>query len=144
MTSIGARARQINSESGYFIALSSCCGVIFTTPLGVVAPWADGNPASTTGSLGLYSTVVSTVNRTGTLYKDMGKTVISSGSFFRKVQLVVPQGASAQGAAFAGLTSTFGVAGVATGSGVPDFYTGYIRLGFDGQGPPAPVAQFGR
>ena len=61
----------------------------------------------------------------------------------RKIQMVVPQGTGA-GSVVAGATSTFGVAGVATGTGVPDFYTGYIKLGFDGQGLPAPVAQFGR
>ena len=70
---------------------------------------------------------------------------MSSGTYFRKIQMVVPQGANTGPAGVgAGTTSTFGVGGVGTNSGVPDFYTGYIKLGFEGQGAPAPVAVFGR
>jgi hypothetical protein len=137
MTSLQTGMRQISADSGYFISISSCAGVIFTTPLGDNAPWA-----STSAIAGL-SSVVSSVHRAGTIFRDMGKSVISSGGYFRKVQLVVPQQAVA-GLVSTGTASTFGVAG--TGGAVNgDFFTGYIRLGFDGlQGPPAPVAQFGR
>jgi len=147
MTSIGARTRQANADGGYYIAISSCANVIFSSPLGSVAPWADASVGSTSGALGLYSTAVSTVNRAGTLFRDMGKTVVSSGAFFRKVQLVVPQAAAAAGQVGTGSAngSTFGVGGpLGAGTGVPDFYTGYIKLGFEGQGPNAPVASFGR
>lgn len=138
MTSVASRTRQISNDTGYFISISSCAGVIFTNPLGDVAPWAATAP------LVGFSSVVSTVNRAGTLYKDMGKTIVSSGAFFRKIQLVVPQGAGTAAGVGAGTTSTFGVGGGASGSGVPDFYTGYVRLGFEGQGVPAPLAVFGR
>ena len=148
MTSIGARARQISSESGYFIAVASCQNVIFSSPLGDVAPWASTATSTTAGTpAGTLSTAVGNVGRAGTLFKDMGKTVVSSGSFFRKVQLVVPQGAGAANQVGTGATSasTFGVGGpLGAGTGVPDFFTGYIKLGFEGQGLPAPVAQFGR
>ena len=138
MTSVSSRTRQVSNDTGYFIAISSCVGVIFTNPLGDVVPWAATAP------LVGFSSVVSTVNRAGTLYKDMGKTLVSSGAFFRKIQLVVPQGAGTNAAVGAGTTSTFGVGGVSSASGVPDFYTGYVRLGFDGQGANAPLAAFGR
>lgn len=140
MTSVVSRTRQVSNDTGYFISISSCVNVIFTSPLGDVAPWASTGTAGTTG----LSTAVSTVNRAGILYRDMGKTVVSSGAFFRKVQLVVPQGATTVTQVGAGTTSTFGVGGGATGSGIPDFYTGYVRLGFDGQGASAPLAVFGR
>ena len=142
MTSVVSRTRQVSNDTGYFISISSCVNVIFTSPLGAIAGWAS------TGSLGAadgyLSTAVSTVNRAGILYRDMGKTVVSSGAFFRKVQLVVPQGATTATQVGAGTTSTFGVGGAASGTGVPDFYTGYVRLGFDGQGANAPLAVFGR
>jgi hypothetical protein len=143
MTSIGARARQINSDSGYFIAVGSLGNQIFSTPdnSSVVAPWASTGVSRAAGDT--YSTAINRASTVGALFKDMGKTVVSSGTYFRKIQMVVPQGTGA-GSVVAGATSTFGVAGVATGTGVPDFYTGYIKLGFDGQGLPAPVAQFGR
>ena len=139
MTSVASRTRQVSNDTGYFISISSCVNLIFTSPLGDVAPWASTATAGTTG----LSTAVSTVNRAGVLYKDMGKTLVSSGASFRKIQLVVPQGANAVTQVGAGSTSTFGVGGGATGTGVPDFYTGYVRLGFDGQGAPAPLAAFG-
>jgi hypothetical protein len=142
MTSLQTGLRQISQDSGYFITVSSCVNVIFNTPLGAISGWAS------TGLLGAadgyLSTAVSTVNRTGTLLKDMGKTIISSGGYFRKVQLVVPQGANAAGQVGAGSLSTFGVGGPAGLSTASDFFTGYIKLGFEGQGPNAPVAQFGR
>ena len=142
MTSVTSRTRQVSNDTGYFISISSCVNVIFTAPGGVVAPWAS--TVATPGADGYLSTAVSTVNRAGILYRDMGKTVVSSGAFFRKVQLVVPQGATTATQVGAGSTSTFGVGGAATGSGAPDFYTGYVKLGFEGQGPNAPLADFGR
>jgi len=136
MTSLQTNVRQISNDSGYFITISSCAGVIFTTPLGENPPWAS------TSAIAGFSSVVSSVNRAGTLFRDMGKTVISSGGYFRKVQLVVPQQAAA-GFVSTGTASTFGVAG-SGGAVNGDFFTGYIKLGFEGQGPNAPVAQFGR
>ena len=141
MTSVASRTRQISNDTGYFISISSCVNVIFTTPQGVVAPWASTGTGATYGEL---SSVVSTVNRAGIIYRDMGKTVVSSGAFFRKIQLVVPQGANTATQVGAGSTSTFGVGGSAAVSSIPDFYTGYVRLGFDGQGTPAPLVAFGR
>ncbi len=145
MTSLQTGMRQISADSGYYIAVSSCVNVIFATPLGDVASWASTATAGSALS-GALSTAVSTVNRPGTLFKDMGKTIISSGGYYRKVQLVVPQAASAAGQVGTGALngSTFGVGGFSGVSGQPDFFTGYIKLGFDGQGPNAPVAQFGR
>jgi len=136
MTSLQTGLRQISADSGYFISISSCAGVIFTTPLGDNAPWAS------TSALAGLSSVVSSVHRAGTIFRDMGKTVISSGGYFRKVQLVVPQQA-AIGLVSTGTASTFGVAGTG-GATNGDFFTGYIKLGFEGQGPNAPVAQYGR
>jgi hypothetical protein len=71
----------------------------------------------------------------GAILKDMGKTVVSSLRTFRKVQLVRTNAASTR--------STFGVGGSAATTG-EDYYSGYIELGFEGNGTPAPVAHFGR
>jgi hypothetical protein len=85
-----------------------------------------GNLLSSISSVGL-----------GGLLKDMGKTLVSSGRVFRKIQLVASRAANG---------STFGVAGDAT-SPNQDYFTGYIELGLGelgGNGNPAPVAAFGR
>lgn len=83
---------------------------------------------------------VSTIASAGALLRDIGKSVVSSNRYFRKVQLVVRNGGAAPNAG----ASTFGVAGTATGL-VPnsDYLTGYIELGLEGGGTPAPVVQFG-
>jgi hypothetical protein len=145
MTSLQTGVRQISNNSGYYIAVSSCVNLIFATPLGDVASWANTATAGTAQG-GAMSTAVSTVNRQGTLFRDMGKSIISSGGYYRKVQLVVPQAAAAAGQVGTGSAngSTFGVGGYSGVSGQLDFFTGYIKLGFDGVGPNAPVAQFGR
>jgi len=139
MTSIGNYKRQVSNDSAHFITTASLIDKIFTSPLGSPAPWAStGSVTATAGSA-----YVSTVSSAGALLRDMGKTVVSSGAYFRKVQLVVPQGPVASQAR-AGLTSTFGVAGPAPSGGViPDYLTGYIQLGFEGGGIPAPVAKYG-
>jgi len=63
----------------------------------------------------------------------MGKTVVSSGRTFRKVQYVTST------------VSTFGVGGRQGTNPVEDYLTGYIELGFDGNtGVPAPFACYGR
>ena len=149
MSSVPSRTRQVSNDTGYFIALASVANQIYSTPdtSSVVAPWASTALSSVNfGSLGTgaLSTVINRTQTVGTLYKDMGKTVVSSGVHFRKIQLVLPQGTLPAALANAGTTSTFGVGGSASLSGMPDFLTGYVRLGFDGQSTPAPLAVFGR
>jgi hypothetical protein len=63
--------------------------------------------------------------------RDMGKTYVSTGRVFRKVQLIVPNA-----------PSTFGVEGnQANTAPNADYLTGYIELGWEGAGFPAPVAR---
>ena len=83
---------------------------------------------------------VSSIVAAGGLLKDIGKSVVSSNRYFRKVQLVVRNG----GAPVSTGASTFGVAGTNNGA-LPnsDYLTGYIELGLEGGGIPAPVVQFG-
>jgi hypothetical protein len=149
MSSVSGRVRQVSNDTGYFISLASVANQIYATPdtSSVVAPWASTALSNANfGSLGTgaLSTVIFRASTVGTLFKDMGKSVISSGTHFRKIQLVLPQGTLPAVLANAGTTSTFGVGGSASLSGMPDFLTGYVRLGFEGQGTPAPLASFGR
>jgi len=141
MTSLQTSLRQNGPQ--YFMPMSSLVGVIYAynptanTLQFSCAPWADGVlPAANTGTRapGRY---LSSINAAGSgLLKDIGKTVVSAGRTFRKIQLVVRP---------VGTTSTNGVEGNALATNPnADYLTGYIEFGFEGTGSPAPVVQYGR
>ena len=179
MTSLLTGSKQSNNDLGYFMPVSSLQGIVYAINYGsgsgasylqsgFNAPgtatvqqawWAlPGGPNAPTvnGSTTPYSKgnpYLSSINGPGAgLLKDMGKTVVSAGRTFRKVQLVVNVNNSSE-SNFESL-STNGVAGVNTyqqagfsgniANGVQDFLTGYIELGFEGTGPSAPVVPYGR
>jgi len=173
MTSLLSGVKQNATDMGYFMPISSLQGIVYSINYGTGSggSFAQGgfNVAGTGtvqqaywGLLGAqpvnsvtgpYLTngnpYLSSINQAGAgLLKDMGKTVVSAGRTFRKVQLVV-NNSNKFGANYA--LSTNGVAGVNTyqaagntGSAVQDFLTGYIELGFEGTGPSAPVVPYGR
>ena len=137
MTSLLASSRQVSADTGYYIPLASLVGKVYSynTTLNAVstaAEWASLFSASATvpaGSVKRFASSISTI-AAGVL-RDMGKTVVSSGRTFRKVQLVVSTGSN-------------GVNGAVGTAPLEDFLTGYIELGFDGNGPITPVAAYGR
>lgn len=140
MTSIPAFIKQIPTDARNFVAVSSLFypgGVnALNTTTGVLttATWAlnpipgtSGNP----GNISLGNVGQSSLNVGGKL-RDLGKTYVSSGRVFRKVQAIVPNTQAA---------STFGVGGQTATTPNQDYYTGYIELGWEGAGTPAPVAR---
>ncbi len=132
MTSIGRNPAQISRATGYYMPLASLSSVIYTEP----AQNANG----TTGNFvragwptsSIASSLVAGASGFPGLLKDMGKTLVSAQRTFRKVQLVVST------------TSSFGVNGVAGVAPDAGYLTGYIELGYEGYGSPAPVASVGR
>ena len=146
MTSVfnGATKTNVN-DIGFYINVGSLYGQInyLNTVNGALtlstANWASCGPNSPGATLGnvLMSTTTGGVSLTtsgGAILKDLGKTVVSSLRTFRKVQVVIPSNST---------LSTFGVGGRQTGVG-EDYLSGYIELGFEGNGTPAPVAHYGR
>jgi len=124
MTSATSHIKQNLNDVGFYIPVADIRTKVLNlsgTSLST-AVWANSGPTSS---------LISTAG--GALLKDMGKTFISSSRVFRKIQLV------RSGAAFA---SSFGVAGVPTVG--EEYLSGYIEMGFEGGGSPAPVAHFGR
>lgn len=133
MTSIPAYLKQIPSDSRNFVPVSSLAyagginALNATTGVLTTASWSG------IGTAGSGSRYTSSINGPGAgKLRDMGKTYVSSGRVFRKVQLVV---ANTQ------VTSTFGVQGNSPTTPVEDYLTGYIELGWEGAGVPAPVAR---
>jgi len=167
MTSLLTGVKQTSPDLGYFMPVSSLQGIVYAITYGSGAGgsyqqggfnfagtatvqqafWALQGSATVNGVASPYATTsgnpyLSSINGAGAgLLKDMGKTVISAGRTFRKVQLVV--NASRSGGTNYAL-STNGVAGQINTTPVQDFLTGYIELGFDGTGPSAPVVPYGR
>jgi hypothetical protein len=143
MTSLfNSGLRQVDTNSGYFLPLSSLVGQVQqvnpTTGAITVASWATASSGRSASTLGAYTS----------LLRDSGKTVVSAGRTFRKIQVVGSAAGVTGGAggAVAGAQSTFGVGGAAETSDGADYLTGYIELGFDGQSgaAPLPVVKYGR
>ncbi len=140
MTSIPAFIKQIPSDSRNFVAVSSLFypgavnAINTTTGALTQATWAV-NPIPGTwgnnGAISLGNVGQSSLNAGGKL-RDMGKTYVSSGRTFRKVQAIVPNTQT---------QSTFGVGGQVAANPNQEYYTGYIELGWEGAGVPAPVAR---
>ena len=154
MTSLLSGTKQVG-ESGYFINVGSLVGAINgrVEPTSGTNSGANGGTFSTAQWCTIISLsqssfgtaqgmvaggVVSTLATAGrAVLRDLGRTVVSSLRTFRKVQLVIANN---------GAASTFGVNGPLSGtaSAGVDYFTGYIELGFEGNGTPAAVAQYGR
>jgi hypothetical protein len=88
------------------------------------------------------SKVYSLVNVAGGVFKDMGKTLVSSGRVFRKVQVVAATGAALDSGSPLG---TAGVGGLDVAT--TNYITGFIELpgqhGSGGYSAPTPVARLG-
>jgi len=125
--------KQNANDIGYYINIGDMRTKISaynaTTNTFTTALWSFSTGVS--GTSGPLSTQLATTG--ASIFKDLGKTVISSNRTFRKVQLV-----------YSTSLSTNGVGGRVGTTPNEDYYTGYIELGFDGTGLPAPVAHFGR
>ena len=130
MTSVGSSVKVNNADIGFYINVGSLLGQVYS--LNTVAGGPSLSTATWSYWLNSPQTLSSLINPGRAVLKDMGKTVTSSLRTFRKVQLV-----------YNSTISTFGVGGRAASLG-DDYYTGYIELGFEGNGNPAPVAHFGR
>lgn len=145
MTSIGADIKQIPNDARFYVPVSSLAyrGSInakdATTGVLTQAPWllnAAGQAANASpGQAGQGTSFVSSIIGPGAgRLRDLGKTYISASRAFRKVQLVWYG---------TGAGSTFGVNGSSGTAPDSDYLTGYIELGWEGNGIPAPVARMG-
>ena len=135
--------KQIPNDGRFFVPVSSMAyaGSINelnrTTGTLQTAAWLfrdftsrAGNPGAVgTGGVA-SSSYLSSINGPGAgKMRDLGKTYVSAGRTFRKVQLI------SYG------TQTNGVGGQANTVPDSDFLTGYIELGWEGNGYPAPVTR---
>ena len=137
MTSLLSGLKQI-PQSGYYIPVADCRATVFVNNGTDAAP-SFGSMLSTISTAGAgTSTLIATAG--AGVFRDMGKTLISSGRTFRKVQLLISSPDVTTG--LSGATS--GVGGAAT-----TYLTGYIILPGSGGGADqsgtgfTPVARLG-
>ncbi len=146
MTSLQTSMKQIPAEAAYFRPVPSLVANagafssnILTFTAGSGAPLRTSN-SSTVGANGAFSVATWNAGTTNAysllssgqcLLKDMGRTVVSAGRTFRRVQMVVPA---------ASFSATGGVEGAASGVDA-DYMCGYIELGLRGNGAPAPFVR---
>jgi hypothetical protein len=135
MTSVGSVGRSqriVSLDNEFYIPVGNLTNLIFALN-------GTTNQLSTASWAYFGSRYLSSVNASGAgLLKDHGRTYISGGRTFRKVQLVVPQSTGTQ--------STFGVGGATGTTPNQDYLTGFIEVGFDAASgtAPTPVAKWGR
>jgi hypothetical protein len=124
---MSAGFRQNHSDLGYFINVATLVnkvsGLVGTSSTLSTVTWCQAPLVSS----------ISTLATGGLVLRDAGKTLVSSNRTFRKVQVQV-----------ANFSSTNGVGGASGTTLNEDYLTGYIELGFEGNGQGAPVARFGR
>jgi hypothetical protein len=131
MSSVPSYIKQIPTDARNFVPVSSLAypgginALNEATGALTTATWAG------TGVAGSGSKYTSSINGPGAgKLRDMGRTYVSSGRVFRKVQLM-PANSGA----------SYGVQGASGTSPNQDYLTGYIELGWEGNGTPAPVAR---
>ncbi len=140
MSSIPAFLKQIPTDARNFVPVSSLAYPGGINSLNAsngqltTATWAGSGRAPSADPFYVAGTrYTSSINGPGAgKLRDMGRTYVSSGRVFRKVQLIVPNTQT---------TSTFGVEGAVNTTPVQDYLTGYVELGWEGAGFPAPVVR---
>jgi hypothetical protein len=138
MTSLQKNLKQIPGNAGYYVTLASVAGA---QPTFYYNAGTDAAPLISTNMACLSSNVSTFLKAPGAIFRDHGKTLLSSGRVFRKVQLMVSTNTVVNG-------GTDGVSGPAYAStNNPGYFTGYIEL--PGQGGSSsgflgtPVARLG-
>ncbi len=112
MTSLQTRIKQIPANDGYYIGIGAAVRDTFYVNIGT-----DSAPNISTNLWARSSNTSTILNTPGCIFRDMGKTLISSSRVFRKVQLLVSSPLS-EGVAGQPLSAT----------NTSDYLTGYIEL----------------
>lgn len=130
MSSTQVRPKILGVGTGYFIAVGNNSGSATSAVASkvLVNTGTDSLPSFST-NIYACSGPTSTVVNTGGIMKDLGKTLVSSGRVFRKVQLLISS------------STTAGVGGIAAGNTpyAPEYLTGFIELPGAGVGSGAPL-----
>jgi hypothetical protein len=134
MSSLQSGLKQIPSNAGYYIPVADCRTTFYQNN------GTDAAPQISSNVYGRSSITSTLINAAGAgVFRDMGKTLVSSSRAFRKVQLLTSTNSLVNG-------GTEGVGGVDTAP--TNYITGYIELpgtggALQGSGSFTPVARLG-
>jgi hypothetical protein len=134
MTSLTSATKQIPSNAGYYVTVGDCRTTFY------VNAGTDDLPNISANIFAVSSVTSTLIASAGAgVFRDHGKTLLSSGRVFRKVQLMTSTGSVAR-------LGTDGVGGIDTAPF--NYLTGYIELpgtgGYStGSGSFTPVARLG-
>lgn len=150
MTSLLRSIRQTSADMGNFVVLPT----VATTSANAVLQWnEDANKVTgnftaiaagtttgftTTGTAPFTNGTLGAISTTGTILRDMGVTIVSSGLTFRKVQYVYPGSANTDtninpNGPGSGLTN--GVYASPVTTALTGYLTFYVQLGKNGGTP---------
>jgi putative flippase GtrA len=140
MSSLQSELKQIPANAGYYIKVGAITTAANTTTF--YANYGTDALPNISNNVYALSSVTSTflVNAGSAVFRDMGKTLVSSSRAFRKVQLLTSTNSLVNG-------GTAGVGGV--DAAPTNYITGYIELpgtgggALQGSGSFTPVARLG-
>lgn len=148
MTSLQTKIKQIPANAGYYINVGNCLTTVYENTGTDAAPtisndaWRSSLVAAGSNAVALSTLSTSLTTAGQSVFRDMGKTLVSSSRVFRKVQLLRATSSLVNG-------GTDGVAGNVPSAITPTGYlTAYIELPGTGgysTGTPSftPVARLG-
>ena len=137
MTSLLTTMKQLPLNSGYYTSISSISSTVYD----LQTTSTDSAPLFVASALTSAANNGTALNAVGTVFRDEGKTLRSSGRVFRKVQLMTATGSVNNSSS--GTDGVGGVAGVSPNTG---FLTMYIELPGNpssGTSSVTPVARLG-
>lgn len=137
MTSLQTSLKQVPLNAGYYIPVADCRTTFYVNSGTEAAPsFVSGLSSLSSAGKGVSTLIAG--NGTGSVFRDMGKTLLSSTRVFRRVQLLSATSSLVNG-------GTDGVAGNSTAPG--EYLTGYIELpgtgGYSSGYAFTPVARLG-
>jgi hypothetical protein len=125
------QTKQIPSNNGYYVPVGDCRTRFYAQSGTDTAPNFATNMISSMSTSGAYVSSLVATNGAGGVFRDHGKTVLSSGRVFRKVQLMVSTvGTEGVGGSYlTGYIELPGTGGMSSGAGGLGVFTPVARLG---------------
>ncbi len=147
MSSVTRFLKQIPSDTPYFVHAPTFMGVTAVQPsLNVWIPDANASIQSYASgyAAGQFSSMTASGLSNNTLFRDMGKTIVSAGRTFRRIQQLQLDGTGAEyNPSFA--PTNEGVIGAPVTGSLADssFQCYYFEAGHNGAGLAAPFIRYG-
>jgi hypothetical protein len=145
MSSVTRFLKQIPSDTPYFIHLPTYAAG-GSVSMNIWVPDANASIQSYASgyAAGQFSTTSVSVLSANQLFRDMGKTIVSAGRTFRRIQSLQLDGTGAEYSSGFAPTNEGVIGGPVTGAGADSsFQCYYFEAGHNGQGLAAPFIRYG-